>query len=81
MIALCSEGPIFRRSYLQKVLCSENICSEGPMFKWSHIQKILCSKDPIFRNICLEGSIAYSCGVFCAVALFLNTGHSENRSF
>ena len=57
MIALCSEGPIFRRSYLQKVLCSENICSESPMFRWSHIQKILCSESPMFRNICLEGPI------------------------
>ena len=74
MIALCSEDSIFRRSYVERVLCSENICSEGPIFRWSHIQKILCSEicvqkvlytegpicseDPIFRNICLEGSIS-----------------------
>ena len=35
---LCSEGSMFRRFYIQKVLCSEgpmlrNICSEGPMFR------------------------------------------------
>ena len=29
-MVLYSEGPMFRRSYVQKVLCSENICSEGP---------------------------------------------------
>ena len=57
MIALCSKGAIFRRSYVQRVLCSENICSEGPMFKRSHIQKILCSESPMFRNICSEGPI------------------------
>ena len=38
---LCSEGPIFRRSYVQKVLCSENICSKGS----------ICSEGPIFRYI------------------------------
>ena len=29
--ALCSEGPVFRRSYVQKVLCSEIF-----------VQKVLC---------------------------------------
>ena len=57
MFALCSEGPIFRRSYVQRVLWSENICSEGPMFRSSHIQKILCSESPMFRNICSKGPI------------------------
>ena len=57
MIALCSEGPIFRRAYVQRVLCSENICSEGPMFRWSHIQKRICSESSMFRNICSEGPI------------------------
>ena len=64
MIALCSEGPTFRRSNVQRVLCLENICSEGPMFRWSHIQKIICSENPMFRNICSEGPI-YSEGPTC----------------
>ena len=48
--ALCSEGPMFRRSYVQKVLCSE-----GSMFRRLYIQKVLCSEGPMFRNICSEG--------------------------
>ena len=58
--------PMFRRFYVQKVLCSENICSkgsmsrrfyiqkvlysEGSMFRRSYIQKVLCSEGPIFRK-------------------------------
>ena len=42
---LCSEGPIFRRFYVQKVLCSEK------MAKRSYIQKVLCSEGPILRYI------------------------------
>ena len=41
---LCSEGPLFRRSYVQKVLCSEVLCSEGPMFR------NICSEGPMFRK-------------------------------
>ena len=48
--ALCSEGPMFRRAYVQMVLCSE-----GPMFGRFCIQKVLCSEGPMFRNICSEG--------------------------
>ena len=43
--ALCSEGPMFRRSYVQKVLCSE-----GPVFRRSYVQKVLCSESSIFRR-------------------------------
>ena len=44
---LCSEGSMFRRSFVQKVLCSE-----GSMFRRSYIQKVLCSEGPMFGNIC-----------------------------
>ena len=47
---LCSEGSMFRRSFAQKVLCSE-----GSMFRRFYIQKVLCSEGPMFRNICSEG--------------------------
>ena len=56
--ALCSEGPMFRSSYVQKVLCSE-----GPLFRRSYAQKVLCSEGPLFRRsyaqkvLCSEGSI------------------------
>ena len=40
---------MFRRSYVQKALCSENICSKGSMFRRSFIQKVLCSESPVFR--------------------------------
>ena len=43
--ALCSEGPMFRRFYVQKVLCSE-----GPMFRRFYVQKVLCSEGPMFRK-------------------------------
>ena len=55
--ALCSEGPMFRRSYVQKVLCSE-----GPLFRRSYVQKVLCSEGPMFRNICSEGPMFRKCG-------------------
>ena len=42
---------MFRRFYVQKVLCSENICSKGSMFRRFYIQKVLCSEGPMFRNI------------------------------
>ena len=43
--ALCSEGPMFRRFYVQKVLCSE-----GPMFRKFYVQKVLYSEGSIFRR-------------------------------
>ena len=54
MIALYLEGLIFRRSYVQKLLCSENICSESSMFRWSFIRKVLCLEGPIFRRSCIQ---------------------------
>ena len=78
MIALCPEGPIFRWSYVQRVLCSENICSEGSMFRWSHIQKILCSESPMFRNICSEGPICSEDPIFRNMCL---EGSISRRSY
>ena len=52
---------MFRRFYVQKVLCSENIYSKGSMFRRFYIQKVLCSEGPIFRRsyiqkvLCSEG--------------------------
>ena len=53
--------PMFRRFYVQKVLCSENICSKGSMFRRLYLQKVLCSEGPMFRRshiqkvLCSEG--------------------------
>ena len=44
-----SEGPLFRRSYVQKVLCSE-----GPLFRRSYVQKVLCSEGSIFRRFYVQ---------------------------
>ena len=48
---LYSEGPMFGRSYVQKVLCSEKnvqkvLCSEGSIFRY--IQKVLYSENSLF---------------------------------
>ena len=51
VMAPCSEGYIFRRSYVQKV----ELCSEDPLFRRFYVQKVLCSDGPMFRNICAEG--------------------------
>ena len=48
---LCSEGSMFRRSYIQKVLCSEGLMFRKKLFKRSYIQKVLYSEGPIFRYI------------------------------
>ena len=61
--AQAGDCPMFRRFYVQKVLCSENICSKGPIF-----QKVLCSEGPMFgkylfkrsyiqKVLCSEGPI------------------------
>ena len=53
--------PMFKRFYVQKVLCSENICSKGSMFRRFYIQKVLCSEGSMFRRsyiqkvLCSEG--------------------------
>ena len=44
----CSEGPIFRRSYIQKVLCSEKNCSKGLIFRRFYVQKVLYSENSLF---------------------------------
>ena len=66
--ALCSEGPMFRRFYVQKIFVQKVLCSEGSIFRRSYVQKVLCSEGPIFRrsyvqkvlcseNICSERPI------------------------
>ena len=47
--ALCSEGPMFRRLYVQNVLCSE-----GPMFRRFYVQKVLYSEGSMFRRFCVQ---------------------------
>ena len=55
---------MFRRSHIQKVLCSEGPMFRKYLFRKSFVQMVLysegpiCSEDPIFRNICLEDSIS-----------------------
>ena len=43
--ALCSEGPMFRKFYVQKVLSSE-----GHMFRRFYVQKVLYSEGSMFRR-------------------------------
>ena len=50
IMVLGAEGSMFRRSFVQKVLCSE-----GSMFRRFYIQKVICSEVPMFRNMCSEG--------------------------
>ena len=70
---------MFRRSYIQKVICSEspmfrNICLEGPklrssyMFRRSYIQKYLFERFYIKKVLCSEGPIfrrSFVQKVFC----------------
>ena len=67
--ALCSEGPMFRRSYVQKVLCSEGplfrrfyvqkvLCSEGFIFRRFYVQKVPCSEIFVQKVLCLESTLA-----------------------
>ena len=49
--ALCSEGSMFRRFYVQKIFVQKVLCSEGSIFRRSYVQKVLCSEGPIFRYI------------------------------
>ena len=66
--ALCSEGPMFRRSYVQKVLCSEGLlfkrfyvqkvlCSEGSIFRRFYVQKVLCSEIFVQKVLWLESTL------------------------
>ena len=67
LIALCSEGPLFRRSYIPKVLYSEGpmfrnyevLCSEGSMFRRFYVPKVLCSEGSMFRK---KSKVLYSEG-------------------
>ena len=77
--ALCSESPIFRRSYVQKVLCSENICSESPLFRWSHIQKILYSEGPMFRRSYVQKIFVQK--VLCSDGPILRRSYMFRRSY
>ena len=54
--ALCSEGSMFRRFYVQKIFVQKVLCSEGSIFRRFYVQKVLCSEGPIFRRkvLCLE---------------------------
>ena len=76
--ALCSEGPMFRRSYVQKVLCSEGplfrrphvqkvLCSEGSIFRRFYVQKVLCSEIFVQKVLCLESRGDYGTRRFCNV--------------
>ena len=59
---LCSEGPLFRRSYVQKVLCSE-----GSIFRRFYIQKVLCSEIFVQKVLCSESRGDYGTRRFCNV--------------
>ena len=48
--ALCLEGSMFRRFYVQKIFVQKVLCSEGSIFRRSYVQKALCSEGPIFRR-------------------------------
>ena len=48
---LCSEGPLFRRSYVQKVLYST--------FRRFYVQKVLCSEIFVQKVLCLESKGDY----------------------
>ena len=69
--ALCSEGPMFRRSYVRKVLCSDGplfrrsyvqkvLCSEGSIFRRFYVQKVLCSEIFVQKGLCLESTGDYT---------------------
>ena len=52
----CSDGPIFRRSFVQKVLCLEGSMFrknslQGPIFKRSCVPKVLCSERLMLEHI------------------------------
>ena len=55
---LCSEGPIFRRSYVQKVLCSEKNYSKGLIFRRFYVQKVLNSD--IFRRSYIQKILCFT---------------------
>ena len=53
-----SDGPIFRSSYVQKVLCSEGPMCRKYLFRRSCSDvKVLCSEGSMFRKNSLQGPI------------------------
>ena len=54
--ALCSEGSMFRRFYVQKIFVQKVLCSEGPIYRRSYVQKVLCSEGPMFRKYLFKRS-------------------------
>ena len=52
--ALCSEGSMFRRFYVQKIFVQKVLCSEGSIFRRSYVQKVLCSEGPIFTRFYVQ---------------------------
>ena len=54
--ALCSEGSMFRRFYIQKIFVQKVLCSENPIFRRSYVQKVLCSEGPMFRKYLFKRS-------------------------
>ena len=55
----CSEGSMFRKSFVQKVLYLKS-----SIFRTFYIQKVLCSEASMFRNICAEGPLFRKYGGF-----------------
>ena len=51
---LCSEGSMFRRSFIQKVLCSE-----GSIFRRFYVQKVQCTEIFVQKVPCLENTGDY----------------------
>ena len=65
---------MFRRFYIQKVICSENICSKGSMFRRFYIQKVLCSEGSMFRR-------SYIQKVLCSKKIVQKVLYSEGSMF
>ena len=55
--ALCSEGSMFRRFYVQKIFVQKVLCSEGSIFRRSYVQKVLCSEKNVKKVLYSEGSM------------------------
>ena len=54
LAALCSEGSMFRRFYVQKIFVQKVLCSESSIFRRSYVQKVLCSEGSIFRRFYVQ---------------------------
>ena len=58
---LYSEGPKFRRSYVQKIFVQKVLYSGGSNFKRSYIQKVLYSENSLFH---VRKNLHFSCNRF-----------------